>query len=136
VGDEAEIERVARAVGYRFRWDDASQQFAHPAVLMVLRAGARPRVGRYLYGLEHSVNDVRLSLAEAADGRTLGPVESALLYCFRYDAHEGRYVVAAWRVMRIGGGLTAMVLLGALLTFWRRELRTRRAQLASSSPTS
>ncbi|GAB4198012.1 MAG: SCO family protein [Sandaracinaceae bacterium] len=136
VGDEGEIARVAEAVGYRFRWDEVSQQFAHPAVLMILRAGPSPRVGRYLYGIEHTANDVRLGLAEAADGRTLDPVESALLYCFRYDAHEGRYVVAAWRIMRVGGGITAMVLIGALLTFWRRELRARRAQLASGVPTS
>jgi protein SCO1/2 len=135
VGDESQIARVAQAIGYRFRWDEVSQQFAHPAVLVILRAGETPRVGRYLYGIEHAVNDVRLGLAEAADGRTLDAVESALLYCFRYDAHEGRYVVVAWRIMRIGGGITAMALLGALLTFWRRELRARRAQLASGAPT-
>lgn len=126
VGDEAQIARVAQAVGYRFRWDEASQQFAHPAVVMILRAGATPRVGRYLFGIEQGVNDVRLGLAEAADGRTLGPVESALLYCFRYDAHEGRYVVVAWRIMRVGGGITALLLLSVLLAFWRRELKAKK----------
>ncbi len=128
VGDEQQIARVAQAVGYRFRWDESSQQFAHPGVLMVLRAGEAPRVGRYLFGIEHTSNDVRMGLAEAADGRTLDPVESALLYCFRFDAHEGRYVVAAWRVMRVGGGLTLLLVLGVLAGFWRRELRARSAE--------
>lgn len=127
VGDETQIRRVAEAVGYRYRWDEPSQQFAHPAVLMILRAGAQARVGRYLYGIEQSPNDVRIGLAEAADGRTVDAAEAALLYCFMYDAQQGRYVVMAWRIMRLGGGLTALALLAALVTFWRRELRARRA---------
>lgn len=123
VGDEQSIAALATAVGYRFRWDPASQQYAHPAVLMVTRAGSTVRLSRYLRGIEYTSNDVRLSLAEAADGGTLSPVDSALLYCFRFDAHEGRYVIVAWRVMRIGGTFAALLLFGALIFFWRRELR-------------
>jgi protein SCO1/2 len=126
VGDEAQIQRVASAVGYRYRWDEPSQQFAHPAVMMILRAGSEPRVGRYLYGIEHSPNDVRIGVAEAADGRTVDAAEAALLYCFQYDAQQGRYVVMAWRIMRIGGGITALLLVSVLLYFWRNELRGRR----------
>ncbi len=132
VGEETQIRRVADAVGYRYRWDAPSQQFAHPAVMMILRAGEQPRAGRYLYGIEQSPNDVRLGLAEAADGRTVDAVESALLYCFMYDAQQGRYVVMAWRIMRIGGGLTALALLIVLATFWRRELRARRSPSVST----
>jgi len=134
VGEETQIRRVADAVGYRYRWDAPSQQFAHPAVMMILRAGEQPRAGRYLYGIEQSPNDVRIGLAEAADGRTVDAVEAALLYCFMYDAQQGRYVVMAWRIMRIGGGLTALALLAVLGTFWRRELRARRSTSPLSPP--
>jgi len=127
VGEETQIQRVAEAVGYRYRWDSPSQQFARPAVMLILRAGEQPRAGRYLYGIEQSPNDVRIGLAEAADGRTVDAVEAALLYCFMYDAQQGRYVVMAWRIMRIGGGLTALALLAVLAGFWRRELRVRRS---------
>lgn len=130
VGDEASIAALAAAVGYRFRWDAGSEQFAHPAVLMVTRAGDSVRMSRYLRGVEYTSNDVRLSLAEAAEGGTLSPVDSALLYCFRFDAHEGRYVIVAWRVMRIGGSFCAILLFGALIYFWRRELRSRVAPAA------
>jgi protein SCO1/2 len=132
VGEDAQIRRVADAVGYGFRWDEPSQQFAHPAALMILRAGQTARVGRYLYGIDHSPNDVRIGLAEAADGRTVDAAEAALLYCFVWDGRQSRYVVMAWRIMRVGGGLTALVLLGVLAGFWRRELRARRA--TSSQP--
>ncbi|MBX7190878.1 MAG: SCO family protein [Sandaracinaceae bacterium] len=133
VGDEAQIQRVAAAVGYRYRWDEASQQFAHPALMMILRAGPQARVGRYLYGIEQSPNDVRIGLAEAADGRTVDAAEAALLYCFQYDAQQGRYVVMAWRIMRIGGGLTALILVSVLLMFWRNELRARRGSDTTSA---
>lgn len=135
-GDEGQIQRVAQAVGYRYRWDAPSQQFAHPAVMMILRAGPEARVGRYLYGIEQSPNDVRIGLAEAADGRTVDAAEAALLYCFMYDAQQGRYVVMAWRIMRIGGGFCALLLIGTLLWFWRNELRPRGPTSVSSSGTS
>jgi len=135
-GDEAQIQRVAQAVGYRYRWDEPSHQFAHPAVMMILRAGPEARVGRYLYGIEQSPNDVRIGLAEAADGRTVDAAEAALLYCFTYDAQQGRYVVMAWRIMRIGGGFCALLLIGTLLWFWRNELRPRAASISSSGPSS
>jgi len=130
VGDEASIAALAASVGYRFRWDPGSEQFAHPAVLMVTRAGETVRLSRYLRGVEYTSNDVRLSLVEAADGGTLSPVDSALLYCFRFDSHEGRYVLVAWRVMRIGGSFCALLLFGTLIYLWRREFRSRVAPAA------
>lgn len=120
-GDATEIQRVADAVGYQFRWDEATQQFVHPGLLTVLRPDLR--VGRYLFGLEQSAFDLRLSLTEAAAGNALSVVERAILFCYRFDAHEGRYVIVAWRIMRVGGGLIAAVLGFILMMAWRRERR-------------
>lgn len=135
-GTEAEIARVADAVGYHFRWDDATQQFAHPAVVMLLQRSGR--VARYLYGLELSPNDVRLGLIEAAGDRTSasvggaidGIVDQALLFCFRWDQHESRYVLYAWNIMRGGGLLTALALGTFLFFHWRRERRRDAAKKA------
>lgn len=121
VGDEDQIRRLADAVGYRFRWDEATHQFAHPAVLMVLQdSGA---VARYLYGLEVPSDDLRLALLEASQNRSMTTSERVLSFCFQYDQHDGRYVVAAWRVMRAGGALTVLLLGGFLGTSWLRERR-------------
>lgn len=125
VGDEDEILRVADSIGYHFRWDEPSQQFAHPAVLMILQSSGR--VARYLYGLEFASNDVRLALLEGADDRSITTVERVMQFCFRYDAHDSRYVLAAWNLMRAGGVLTMAVLFGGLGLLWRRELRKSRA---------
>lgn len=120
-GTSAEIARVSDSVGYHFRWDEPTQQFAHPAAVMLIQPSGR--VARYLYGLELSASDVRIGLLEAADGETVSTVERALLFCFRWDRHESRYVLAAWNVMRAGGVLTMLVLGGALFWYWRRERR-------------
>jgi protein SCO1/2 len=121
VGDASEIARVAEAVGYRYRWDDATQQFAHPGVLMILQSSGR--VARYLYGLEIAPNDVRLGLIEASSDRSISTTERVLMFCYRYDAHDSRYVLAAWNIMRAGGALTVLLLGGFLGFYWLRERR-------------
>jgi protein SCO1/2 len=129
LGDEEQIARLADAVGYRFRWDEVSHQFAHPAVLMVLQdSGA---VARYLYGLEVPADDLRLGLLEASQNRWMTTTERVLTFCFRYDQHDGRYVLAAWNIMRAGGALTVLLLGGFLTTYWLRE--RRRTRLLSSA---
>ena len=120
-----EIERLAEAVGFRYQWMPAQRQYAHPGVIMLLTPDGR--VARYLYGLEYPVGDVRLGLLEASEGRSISTVERVMLYCYRYDAAEQEYVVIAWRVMQIGGGLTVLLLAGFLGFFWRRELKKKRA---------
>lgn len=144
-GTEPEIRRLTDAVGYNYRWDDATQQFAHPAVVVLLQRSGR--VARYLYGLELASNDVRLGLIEAAGDRTLasagtsvvdGIVDRALLFCFRWDQSESRYVLYAWNLMRAGGALTALIMGSVLFMYWRRERRRDRANAPkpSSGPTS
>ncbi len=129
VGTAAEVARVAEAVGFRFRWDEATQQFSHPGVIMVLtRAG---KVARYLYGISYPPQDLRLGLLEASEGRSINTIERLLVYCYRYDQHNSRYVVIAWRIMKIGGFLYAAILIAGLAWFWRRERRLSAAAAVS-----
>lgn len=135
-GTESEIRRVTDAIGYSYQWDERTQQFAHPGVFTVLQPSRR--VSRYLYGLEFPFNDVRIALMEASEGRHLPTSEqlirASLLYCFRWDHADGRYVLMAWRIMRLGGVMTVAVLGGILLTFWRRERKRNSKQMHSSTP--
>lgn len=125
-----QMERLAEAVGFRYQWMPRQGQYAHPGVIMLLTPDGR--VARYLYGIEYDPNDVRVGLLEASEGRSISTVERAILYCYRYDASQQTYVVMAWRVMQIGGALTAILLAGMLVFFWRRELRKRRATRANT----
>jgi protein SCO1/2 len=118
--------RLARAIGYRYEWIPRQREYAHPGVIMLLTPSGR--VARYLYGLEYEPNDVRLGLLEASEGHSISSGERFLLYCYRYDSREQKYVVMAWRVMRIGGGACALLLFAFLFYMWRRELARKRRQ--------
>lgn len=121
VGDEANIQRVATAAGFLYRYDADQQNWAHSPVVML--ATPDGRMARYLYGLEFSPADLRLGLLEASEGRSISTVEKVILYCYHYDPKGGKYVLVATRVMRLGGLLTAILLGGTLAVLWRRERR-------------
>lgn len=112
------VARLADQVGFRYRWDERTRQYAHAAAIMVL--SPEGMVSRYLYGVRFKPFDVRLALAEAASGKT-GISDRILLYCFHYDPAARSYTLVAMNIMR-GGGVLALLLLGfALFRLWRRE---------------
>lgn len=123
VGDEANIKRLADGAGFKFQYDPEQKQWAHPSLVMVVRPDGK--MARYLYGFEASPPDLKLSLFEASEGRSIGTIEKIILYCYHYDPQGGRYVLVAQRVMQVGGGAVAVVLIGVLAMLWARELKKK-----------
>ena len=70
--------------------------------------------------------DLRLALVEASGGRIGGAIEKVMLYCYHYDPNAKGYVLAATRVMRLGGALTLVALGSLLAVLWSRERRKER----------
>jgi len=129
-GEYRSAERLAEATGFRYEWMPRSRQYAHPGVIMMLTPDHR--VSRYLYGLEYDPQDVRLGLLESSEGRiTVG--EQLLLYCYAYNATEQTYTLLAWRIMRIGGLLTAILLFSFLGFLWWRDRRRHPAVVPASA---
>ncbi len=120
-GKEKNIQALTDAVGFHFKWNDERQEFAHTAVLTVLTPDGE--ISRYLYGVMFDPQTLRLSLAEASEGKVGSTVDKVLLFCFQYDPEEGSYALAAMNLMRAGGVLTLLILGVGLFIFWRRELR-------------
>jgi len=118
-GDKEAIDRLTRAVGFRYVWDEETKQFAHPAGLLVLTPEGR--IARYLFGIEYAPKDLRLALVEAGAGRVGTPFDQVLLYCFKYDPHRGRYSAQILNLVRLGAGLTVLALGALILTLRRRE---------------
>jgi protein SCO1/2 len=121
-GDPPSIERLTRAAGFRYTWDEETQQFAHPAGIVVLTPDGR--LARYLFGLEYGPRDLRLALVEASEGRIGTVVDAALLYCYHYDPMTGRYGLVVMRVLRVAGVATVLLLGTFIFVMVRRE-RTR-----------
>lgn len=120
-GDAKSIEKLARAVGFKFAYVPEQKEFAHGALVTVLSPEAR--ITRYLYGVVYDPRDLKLTLLEAAEGKVGSTLDRILLYCFHYDATTGKYAPMASNIMRLGGGVTALVLGLTLLLAWRKDRR-------------
>jgi protein SCO1/2 len=118
-GDEESVDRLTRAVGFRFTWDEETEQFAHPAGILV--AAPDGTITHYLFGVEYSPKDLRLALVAAGQGEVGNAVDQVLLYCFQYDPKTGRYSAAILNIVRIAGVVTLLAMAGLLLTITRRR---------------
>jgi protein SCO1/2 len=117
-GDEASIKRITDAVGFRYHWDQATEQFAHASGIFV--ATPQGKLARYFYGIEYAPRDLRLGLIEASENKIGSPVDQLLLYCFHYDPATGKYGAAVMNLMRVGGVVTVIAIFGLLLALRRR----------------
>ena len=132
-GDERAIARLTKAAGFRYVWDTATSQFAHPSGVIVLTPDGR--LARYLFGIEYGPRDLRFALVEASDGKVGNPADALLLYCYHYDPMTGRYGFVVMRAIRVA----ALATLGGLALFiglmLRREKRgARPLQRPAPSP--
>ena len=107
-GSPAAIESLTEAVGYRYKWEPYTKQWAHVSALVVLTPDGR--ASRYLYGIEFSARDLRLSLIEASQNKIGSLVDQIFLYCYHYDPTTGKYGFVIMNVLRIAGFGTAFAL--------------------------
>jgi protein SCO1 len=131
VGDEQNIRRVTNAVGFDYHWDERQQQYAHPAAIYLTTPDAK--IARYLYGIAYEPSDVRFGLLEASQGRFISTTEKLLLYCYHYDPQGKKYSLVAMNVMRLGGGITVLLIGGFLGIMFLREKRKRQASTAPAT---
>ena len=123
-GTESSIARLADAVGFRFRFDAESNQYAHASGFVTLTP--QGRVSKYFYGVEYSPRDLRLALVESSAGRIGTLVDQVLLLCYHYDPTTGKYGVAIMTLVRVLGLLTVGALGGFIVVMLRRERRALR----------
>ncbi len=118
-GDEAAIKQLTDAAGFRYRFDQKTNQFAHASGIMV--ATPQGKLAQYYYGIEYSAKDLRLGLVEASENKIGTVVDQLLLYCYHYDPATGKYGAVVMNMMRIGGVATVIGIIGMLLLLRRRR---------------
>jgi protein SCO1/2 len=121
VGEDAQIRRLAEAVGFGYHFDESTGQYAHPAAVLVLTPDGR--VSRYLYGVEFPPRDLRFAALEAGGGRVGTSFDRVILKCFRFDSNSKRYEFYVFGFIRTGGLLVFVALTAMLAAFWRREYK-------------
>ncbi len=118
---EASVQALADAVGFRYAWDPRTSEYAHNAANVLLSPDGK--VTRYLYGIDHDPQTVKLGLVEASDGTVGTAFDRFLITCYEYDEDAQSYSLAILQITKIGGGLLLLVFGGLLVYFWRREAR-------------
>jgi protein SCO1/2 len=120
-GEEPAIRALADAVGFRYAYDEQTGQYAHPSGIVVLTP--QGRISRYFYGIEYDAQDLRLAIIEAADNQIGTPTDQVLLLCYQYDPATGQYTIAIWRLIRMAGGATVLLLVAVIVLLARRGRR-------------
>jgi protein SCO1/2 len=120
-GDEANIKALTDAVGFHYKYDPKTEQFAHASGIMILTPEGR--VSRYFYGVEYSPRDIRLGLVEASKNQIGSPVDAVLLFCYHYDPATGKYGAVAMNLLRASAAGFALIGGLFLLIAIRRDVR-------------
>lgn len=117
--EEEPVRQLARAAGFRYAFDSASGQYAHPsAILLVTPQG---KISRYFYGIEYSPRDLRLGLIEASANRIGSRVDQILLFCYHYEPVTGKYGLMISRIVQAAGLVTVLGLGAFMLAMFCRE---------------
>lgn len=126
-GDPANIKAVMDAVGFHYRYDPSTDQYAHASGIMVVTPEGK--LSKYFYGVDYSPRDIRFGLVQASHGDIGTPVDEALLFCYHYDPTTGKYGAVAINIMRAAGGGFVLVCGAFLLVAFRHERRSDKRQL-------
>jgi protein SCO1/2 len=127
-GDEMNIKRLTATVGFRYHFDEATNQFAHASAIYVVTP--QGKLARYFYGIEYAPRDLRLGLIEASENKIGSPVDQLLLYCYHYDPATGKYGAVVMNMIRLGGIATLMAMV--TLFFLLRRYSAARIRLSAS----
>jgi protein SCO1 len=116
---QGSIDKMTQAAGYKYYWDEKSQQFAHVGGIMI--ATPEGKLSRYFYGIDYAPLDLKFGLMDSAVQKIGNPAERLLLYCYHYDPASGKYGFVILRVMRVVSVLTVAALGAMIFIFWRRN---------------
>ncbi|HEX9244203.1 MAG TPA: SCO family protein [Anaeromyxobacter sp.] len=128
-GPAPAVAALADAVGFRYRYDPKTGEFAHQATLVVLTGDGR--VSGYLHGITYPKDPLRAALARAGSGAVATAAEQKgfggfLLTCIGFDPAD--HAPLAMKVMRAGGVAVLAFLLAFLGVLAAKDVRRRRSE--------
>jgi len=118
-GPPESINALTKAVGFQYQYDPKLNQYAHATAIMVLTP--QGRISRYFYGVDFPPKDLRMGLVEASQDKIGNPIDQVLLYCYHYDPATGKYGAVVNNILKLGAGVTIVLLGGLLFILFRLE---------------
>jgi len=92
-GEQADIEALTDAVGFRYRWDESLGQYAHAAGLVIVTPAGR--VSGYLNGVQFPPPELARAIRAADRGDVASTVPQNFLKCYLYDPATGEFGLAS-----------------------------------------
>jgi len=135
VAGPEDVAALAEAVGFRYRYDPGTGEFAHQATLVVLTGDGR--VSGYLHGIGYTPAALRQALERAEAGRVASAAEQRSLGGFLLSCiglAPGDPTPRALVLMRAGGVAALLFLLAFLGTLALRGARRRRPEPSRDAP--
>lgn len=112
------IAKIAEQIGFKYKWNEEAKEWAHASAAVIVTPDGT--ISRYHHGIQFDSPTLKMSFNEAADGKIGNFVDKMVWYCFKYDPHQSKYVIYAFRAVQIGGILIMIILALILLPVWFR----------------
>lgn len=105
-----QVSKIASAIGFPYRYDFQTKQFAHPAGFVVTTPDGR--ISRYVLGLYPPPTLLKQAVAEATLDKVEPPAHPLLLLCFGYDPDASTAAILAMRLVRWASFATIAAIAG------------------------
>jgi len=105
-GDSTNITNLTEATGFRYK--PTGNDFIHAATLIIL--DPEGKITRYMNGIYFLPFEMKMSLLDAADGKSGPTINRVLQYCYSYDPEGQKYVM---NITKVAG--TLIIFLGVIL---------------------
>lgn len=115
--DSVSIARLTDAAGFRYK--PTGNDFIHSATLIILDPGGK--ITRYMNGIYFLPFELKMSLMEAAEGKSGPTVNRVLQYCYSYDPEGQKYVLNITKISATLILFFAVVLLLVLFLYKKRK---------------
>jgi protein SCO1 len=115
----AEAREIADTVGFPYRYDTLLDAYIHPAGFVI--AAPDGVISRYIEGIAISPRELVDALADARQGRSLGPLTRLLLFCRVHGAPLGRFTVPVLTALTFANIAAGLILIALFAAIWRRR---------------
>jgi len=115
--DSASIARLTEAAGFRYK--PTGNDFIHSATLIIL--DPKGKITRYMNGIYFLPFELKMSLLEAAEGKSGPTINRVLQYCYSYDPEGQKYMLNITKISATLIIFFAVVLLLVLFFFRKRK---------------
>lgn len=120
-GNEQAIAQLANEAGFRFQYDRATHEYAHPSGFIVLTPSGK--ISRYFFGVNFDPKELRSAIIAASNGQRGSVIKELVLLCCHYNPITGKYGALVLTVLRVLGVGTVLLLAWWIVSMCRRDPR-------------